>query len=114
MNADWSSGTFAPLYAYLTLQKAGTQTLTVYAQRNAGTPVVLVSVAGLPADFVTLRLLIDPALDTVNVRVNGADKGTYQYFTLPATGDPRCASVFASGSTALFDYVRVRVAGSLP
>jgi hypothetical protein len=114
INADWSSGTFAPLYAYLTLQKAGTQTLTVYAQRNAGTPVVLVSVAGLPADFVTLRLLIDPALDTVNVRVNGADKGTYQYFTLPATGDPRCASVFASGSTALFDYVRVRVAGSLP
>jgi hypothetical protein len=114
INADWSGGTFAPLFAYLQLQGAGTQTLSVYSKRDSSTPVRLMAVTGLPAGFVTLRLLIDPTPNTVNVHVNGAEKGTYTYYTFAQTGSDRFASVLASGSAADFDYVRIHVGGSSP
>jgi len=114
INADWSGGTFAQLYAYLQLQVDGTQTLSVYSKRDSSTPVRLMAVTGLPADFVTLRLLIDPTPNTVNVHINGTEKGTYTYYTFAQTGSDRFASVQASGSAADFDYVHIHVGGSSP
>ncbi len=114
INADWAGGTFAPLFAYLQLQGDGTQTLSVYSKRDSSTPVRLMAVTGLPSGFVTLRLLIAPTPNTVNVHVNGAEKGTYVYYTFAQTGSDRFASVLASGSAADFDYVRIHVGGSSP
>ena len=83
--------------------------LSLYHKLGHTTSERLLIVPGLPSGFVTLRLLIDPKLDTVNVKVNGAEKGTYVYNTfVPAQKEP-FASALADGSQAEFDYIRVRV-----
>ena len=74
--------------------------------------VALVTVPGLGSGFVDLRLLIDPNLDTVNVKVNGVDKGTYVYNTLSPPHDDRFASIGGVGGAAQFDRVSIRVGGT--
>ncbi|MCK4661091.1 MAG: prepilin-type N-terminal cleavage/methylation domain-containing protein [Phycisphaerae bacterium] len=112
INADWSGGKFAALFAFLQLQPDGTQTLTVYHKIDNSTSVPLVTLPGLPAGFVTLRLLIDPDLDTVNVRVNRQDQGTYYYNSFAQGDSDRFATVLPWGSAAEFDSVSVRVGGN--
>ncbi len=112
INADWSGGTFAPIFAYLQLQADGTQTLSVYHKLNDSTSVRLMSVPGLSSGFVDLRLLIDPGYNTVNVKVGGTDKGTYTFNAFTASNSDRFATVLPWGSNAEFDSVRVRVGGS--
>jgi len=112
VNADWGDGRVAPIFAFLQLQEDSKQTLTVFHKWDDGTPLPLVSVGGLPNNFVQLRLLIDPDLDTVNVRVNGDEIGTYIYHRVVSTDDNRWATVQAWDSDAYFDYVRVRVGGN--
>lgn len=107
--ADFSGGVHAPLYAYLQLQSDGTQALSLYHKLGYSIWERLLIVPGLPSGFVTLRLVIDPGIDTVNVKVNGAERGTYVYNTfVPAQKDP-FASAQADGSQAEFDYIRIRV-----
>ncbi|HUU96713.1 MAG TPA: prepilin-type N-terminal cleavage/methylation domain-containing protein [Phycisphaerae bacterium] len=107
--SDWSESTYGPMFALLQLQADATQTLTLYHQLDATTPVVLLVVPGLSSDFVTLRLLIDPNQDTVNVKVNGHDHGTYIYNTFTPSNNNRFASVGPSGGAAQFAAVSVRV-----
>jgi prepilin-type N-terminal cleavage/methylation domain-containing protein len=109
INADWSGSSCAPIVAALQLQADGTQKLTVYRKPDEATKLALVQASGLSSDFVTLRLLIDPGLDTVNVRVNGGDYGTFAYSTTALPSDDRFASVYTVGSAAEFDSVSVRV-----
>ena len=55
----------------------------------------LVMVSGLSDDFVTIRLLIDPSLDTVNVSVAGEDRGTYTYATIAPAENIHAATIYA-------------------
>lgn len=109
INVDWSGLTTGPILAYVQLQPDSTQTLTVYRKPDGATTQAIVTVPGLPDDFVTLRLLIDPDLDTVNVQVDGTDYGTrvYTRYALPASR--RVAMIGPVGSDVEFDYVSVRV-----
>ena len=91
------------------LQADDTQTLTVHRMTDEATKVRFLTVPGLSNDFVTLRLLIDPDLNTANVKVGGVDYGTFVYNTLTLASSDRFASLFSSGSDAEFDYVSVRV-----
>jgi hypothetical protein len=55
-----------------------------------------------------LRLLIDPTLNTVNVRVDATDYGTFVYtHHLPAASE-HFAAIGPTGSDAEFDYVSIR------
>jgi hypothetical protein len=110
INADRGGSTCAPILAFLQLQADTTQTLIVYHQADEATKVRLVTVPGLSDDFVTLRLLIDPALDTVNVKVDGVDYGTSLYNRITPAETQKFASIFEDGSHAEFDSVSVRVA----
>jgi len=112
INADWTGSNAVPLYAALQLQPNGSQTLTVYRKVSNGTLIRLATVVGLSADFVTLRLLIDPDLDTVNIRVNGRQYSTHAYATWPTGNDDRFASILPWDCDAQFDYVSVRVGGN--
>lgn len=112
INADWSDGMFIPLYAYLQLQADGTQTLTVYGKQDSSTAVALVTLAGLSSGFVNLRLVIDPGYDTVNIKVNDANAGTFSYTPFTQSNTDQFASILASGSSAEFDSVSVRVGGT--
>jgi hypothetical protein len=107
--SDWSESTYGPMSALLQLQADATQTLTLYHQLDASTPVALLVVPGLSSDFVTLRLLIDPGQDTVNVKVNGSDHGTYIYNTFAPSHNNRFASIGPVGGAAEFAAVSVRV-----
>lgn len=109
INVDWADLTAGPILAYLQRQADQTQTLTVYRKPSGAVTEALVTVPGLSGEFVSLRLLIDPELDTVNVRVEGTDYGTYHYtrYALPAS--QRTAIIGPAGGKAEFDYVSVRV-----
>ena len=117
VNADWVSGNCAGIFARVQLQVDDTQKLIVYNTIGMAGHRALVTVAGLSGGFVDLRLLIDPNADTVNVAVNGTDRGTYTYekvagASVVAAG--RCVSLLPGGSAAEFDFVRVRVGGGQP
>lgn len=109
INADWDGSTFAKIIASLQLQPDNTQRLTVYHKLDSSTKMRLVTVLGLSTDFVTLRLLIDPGSDVVNVKVNGQDYGTFVYNTFTPPHNNRLATILADGSSAEFDYVSIRV-----
>jgi hypothetical protein len=111
--ADRSGSTYGAIWVRVNLHGDNTQTLTLDTKLDATTDRRLVAVANLPAGWVKLRLLVDPSLDSVNVRVNGEDRGTYAY--LRYSGDMlRAVQIYPlSGDTGVdFDYVRVRVGGS--
>jgi prepilin-type N-terminal cleavage/methylation domain-containing protein len=112
LNVDCAANTCATITARLRLQTNATQTLTVYHQAGAAVQRKLVTVSGLPATLVTVRLLVDPSLNTVNVNVDGADRGTFYYVMYSPSDVDRFASVQAL-SAAQFDYVSVRVGGSV-
>ncbi len=112
LNVDCAANTCATITARLRLQTNATQTLTVYHQAGAAVQRKLVTVTGLPVTLVTVRLLVDPALRTVNVNVDGTDKGTFYYVTYSPSDVDRFDSVSAL-SAAQFDYVSVRVGGSV-
>lgn len=112
INVDWSNGTFAPIIVYLQLQPDSTQTLTVHKKTDSTTLVRLVTVTGLSNEFVKLRLVIDPDLDTVSVTVNGEHRGTYVYGKYAPSHSNRFAFLSRDVSNAEFDYVSLRVVES--
>ena len=110
---DRSGTTYGAIWVRLNLLGNGTQTMTVDTKLDAATDRRLATVPNLPSGWVKLRLLIDPSLDSVNVRVNDEDRGTYPY--LRFSGDTlRSVQLYPlSGDTGVeFDCVRVRVGGS--
>ena len=98
----------------LQLQPDATQTLTVLTKTGVSTIVPMVSVPGLSANFADIRLLIDPSQDSLNVKVNGEDRGTYAYTPFVGLTNERYATVTADGSSAEYDWIRIRVGGTSP
>jgi len=114
INVDRASGKGAAIVAVLFKRDADSQELWIGNRKPGGsydwfdTPYL-----GLPNDFVDLRLVIDPAADTVAVFVGGVHKRTYRYVGgYAGYRDEAAAWIYASGCTGEFDYVRVRVGGS--
>jgi prepilin-type N-terminal cleavage/methylation domain-containing protein len=109
IHADWSGSNCATLMALCHLQADNTQTVTLYHNTSTTVQRSLATVAGLSKDFVNLRLLIDPDLDTVNLQVNDEDRGTFAYATCVPITSEHTAMVLATGGTAEVDEVSVRV-----
>ena len=63
---------------------------------------------GLPDDFITVRLIVDPDAGTVAVFVDGAHKGTHAY-TWGYSDAEQMAAVYAEGCTGKIDSVSIRV-----
>jgi len=110
INADWAGGLYAPLMASVVLGADGKQTLTVSDMRGGMTIETLLKVPGLSSDFVDLRLIVDPVVDTVSVTVNGVHEGTFGYNSITPSVDVRYASLVPSAG-AEFDDVSVHVGG---
>jgi hypothetical protein len=110
---DRSGTTYGAIWVRLNLLGNSTQTMTVDTKLDATTERRLVAVTGLPSGWVKLRLLVDPSLDSVNVRVNDEDRGTYPYLRYSGD-DGRAVQLYPLGGDAgaEFDYVRNRVGGS--
>jgi len=107
-NVDFAGGNFMPVISNVELMGDGTQMLNVTA--GWPTQTVCANVTGLPSDFVTLRLLIDPTLNTVNVKVNGLDYGTTIYSPYPPSSDPQSATLTSWGSSVVeVDSISIRV-----
>jgi hypothetical protein len=109
INADWSGSSCVALKAEIVLETDATQTLSVSQTKADMSVARFIGVTGLSNDFVELRLLIDPDLDTVNVNVDGEDKGTFTYVRITPASESRLAMVYAAGGSAEFDYVTIRV-----
>jgi prepilin-type N-terminal cleavage/methylation domain-containing protein len=109
INADYTGGNFMPIVVTIDKLSDSTQTTGV---KVGGTDVALVS--GMSTDFVDVRLLIDPDLDTVNIKINEMDQGTFAYTPYAPSTDPQCATLYEWGSDAEWDDVRIRVGGNNP
>jgi len=113
--ADWSGISATPINAALMLNADNTQTLVVTLLGTSGAVEEVLNVEGLPDAPVELRLLIDPLLDTVNVRVEDVDQGTYRYAVTSAVSDARFAQFTPWGVAGVeFTALSVRVAERAP
>ncbi len=114
INADYASGSITGISVLVKRETDKTQTLRLRCLQADGSQKVLDTVSGLPEDFVTVRLVLEPDRDTVNLQVNGALRGTW-YYQRRSTWDANYwATVWNDGSGCEFDYVRLRVSGDLP
>lgn len=116
LRIDRTGSTYGYIRAEVDRVADGTQTLTVRTYDPALSYVAVVTQTGLPPDdFIDLRLMVDPDLNTVNLRINGEDKGTYGYGRITAVTD-RIIGLFetATISGVEFDHIRVRVGGNAP
>lgn len=107
LHFDRTDGTLGTLMPLVQRQSDGTQTLILYSRHDDGTWVPLRRVPGLPPDFVDLRLLIDPELETAHLRVNHEDKGTHPYELQSATAGEGQILLSHSGPNAEYEYVEV-------
>jgi hypothetical protein len=86
LNANRSNGMIAPVIATLTLESDGTQTLTLQAVSAAsGAMTTIYTCPTLAPSLTTVRLMADAALDSVNLRVNDCELGTFAYVWRAAT-----------------------------
>ncbi|MBN1489570.1 MAG: prepilin-type N-terminal cleavage/methylation domain-containing protein [Phycisphaerae bacterium] len=109
VHADWSGTTAASISAQLILQADGTQVLTVSHKLGVSTSETLLRVVGISAGFHTVRLMADPILDTVNVRLDDQEWGTYRYTRINQASMTKYVEVGVSGTSAHYDFVSVRV-----
>ncbi len=109
VNADYTGGYFMPIVVTIDKLSDGTQTTGV---KVGATDVAVLS--GMSTDFVDLRLLIDPDLDTVNIQINEQDQGSFAYAAYAPAADPQRATLHEWDSDGEWDYVRLRVGGNNP
>lgn len=109
INADWGLGRCASIKASLVWDGGGSQNLAVYHKTDAVTDTALVTKKLSTTDFVTLRLLIDPSRDTVNVKHGEQDLGTYTYTRIVPAATEKFVTFGAASGTAEFKDFSVRV-----
>jgi hypothetical protein len=110
IEVDRAGGIHAPLLVRVQRQADGSQTLTLYGKSGPAAEVKLLERKNLSNDFVRYRLTILPANNLVNLTINDQDEGTFTYPTFAPSGDDRFLTFCASGSSAEYDYVELRVA----
>lgn len=106
LNLDFTTTEMASVYVALTRVGASDQRLELRSKYNIGMYRVL-DAMDLDGSFVRVELYFDARRDEVSMRVNGADRGTWEYdhFGPPTVG--RTGSVLAYNARAEFDYVRI-------
>ncbi|HVT29134.1 MAG TPA: prepilin-type N-terminal cleavage/methylation domain-containing protein [Lacipirellulaceae bacterium] len=110
INADRSSGTYAPLLVYLQKQSDGSQNLTLSGRTSDSATKQLFTRSKLSSDFVRIRLTVLPASNVVNLQINDEDQGTFTYPTYaPTSTTDGYLKIYADTSSADFDYVDLRV-----
>ena len=115
INADHSGATGAALCAALFKPDAATQELWIGNRTPSGWNWYDSPYKGIPNDLINLRLVIDPAADTMAVFVDGVHKRTYPYVRgYNGYCSNAAARVYADGNEGEFDYVRIRVGGNNP
>jgi hypothetical protein len=100
-------------YAYIEADvKAigGQQQLAITTWDNA----VWVSQGFVAGAFIEVRFLVDPGADTVHIKVNGTDAGTFSYSRRNFPGQPQAVELYQTTaiSGVEFDYVHVRAGGT--
>ena len=110
INADWSGSTAVPIFAALQLQSDATQTLKVFWNKSNSISQEVAVVPGLSADFVEIRIVIEPTSDLFAVWANDQFVGSFDYTPFDTDDDHRWATLTESGSDAEFDFVRIKVA----
>jgi hypothetical protein len=110
VNADRSGNQCAPLVAVLQKPDAASQELKVGNMLPGGSWDWFATLS-VPDDFVNVRLIINPANDTLAVFVDGVHRGTYIY-SVGRNDNDAMAWVYSDGCSGAFDYVRIRVGGN--
>ncbi|MHC5108632.1 MAG: hypothetical protein ACYTHJ_01990 [Planctomycetota bacterium] len=112
INADWDAGTCTGLLTELVKNEVGNQELSLVNRTGVSSYDTLAYVGNLPAGPLDVRLLIDPVLDTVYLKVNDEAQGTYDYASFMPGTDDRFALLGSPSNTAAFGYVSIRVGGN--
>ena len=114
IQVDRTDSTFCHIKAEIEKQPDSTQTLVVESHTPALIPVLFVTETGLPDAYVDLRILVDPVLDTLNIQINGQDRGTFQYGRIFNSSVPDAIEVYETQPTSsiCFDRLRIRLGGN--
>lgn len=110
MRVDGAAGSTSQLRLVLVLDANGSQFLSLTHFTSASTGETLTRVYGLPADFVDIRLEIDPDLDTVRLLVDGVEYGVFAYASYAEANTGDYIQFSGIGAGGEFDRVEVRVA----
>ena len=106
INADRHDGFSANLIAAVYKPDAGSHELWIGHELADGTDAWL-GIYDVPDDLVDVRLVIDPAVGTFAVFIDGTFQDTYAYFW--GNAEPAAkAWVYTQGCTAEFDHVSIR------
>jgi hypothetical protein len=110
INVDYAASTFAPLYLVVQLQTSGlAQDVTLFGKTSPPVSVPLYQTSVASADFIDIRLDIEPALDHVTITVGG-ETTMHTYSTIDrASNDDRWATLLAWNGDSEFDSMRVAV-----
>jgi hypothetical protein len=113
LRVDRTGDTYAYIKADINKLADGTQTLSIWTYDPGGVFGAVYTGTGLSTEFVDVRLLVDPGQNTVNVRVDGQDRGTYRYGRITAVSPHICwLYETAPGSGVEFDHVTIRAGGT--
>lgn len=105
---DVNGGQAGMLTCYLSKKSDGDQELSLYARDSSNDSQLLLDRIDLPAGMIDVRLLVNPADQTVAVRASGKDIGTVVY-PLTSTSSGGYVAIGTSGdSGAQFASVSVR------
>ncbi|MGB0714662.1 MAG: type IV pilus modification PilV family protein [Phycisphaerae bacterium] len=113
INADKDGSTVASFAVQLNRGDENTQTLSLF-QRD---PMIhhlrpMMRVEELSTGTQEVRLMIDPVVNTINLKINGAYQGTMSYTPDPAFSTPGVASIETLAQQGTFSFLSIRVGGN--
>ncbi|MFA9477362.1 type II secretion system protein J [Phycisphaerales bacterium AB-hyl4] len=110
--ADRRNGRVGPVGVYVHRQSDGRQTLDLISRDAFANTVTLLSLPDQPPGFLDVRLAVLPAHRSINIDVNGVNRGTYQYHRVDASNESRAVELLGwQTSHAEFKHVRITVGG---
>ncbi len=112
LNFDQAGGVQGNVTIRIARPNASEQSLAMTTSDGAGTTNVLVSMGGLPLEMFEVRVLIDPASDSVALQIDGVEVGAYLYLSSPYADDERVSTVSSMGTGVEVDSVRIREGGA--
>lgn len=112
LRIDRTGDTYGYILAEVEKMPDGTQTLIVSTYDASLEYGAVVTETGLSDGFIDLRILVDPGQNTLNVKINSQDRGTYRYGRITASTD-HVIRLYETdpASGAQFDHVCIRVGG---
>ena len=117
INIDYSGGTMAPIFAFLsrdsdTSQKLSQKLLVATKSAHNSDLLELFNITGLDDGFIRTQLVLDPNNNTVSLTVNSVNKGAVGYTPFSPQNEDRFASILGSGMEV--DYIGINTATPVP